>query len=368
MTSIRSLCKDWAGRGLMRLLEATLGRQPLSPDSFDRSKVKSILVIRQHDQLGDFLLATPALRALREHFPSARIALVVREYFQDVASMVPFVDEVIVFRERASRWTWANGTAFYHSLRSNWDLTVVLNTVSHSLTSDVLASISRARFVLGSGARVFAGSSRNFFYNLIAPGPGGERHQTLQNLDILEYIGVRTQDYSPRIEVSDSGEREARRELEARGIVPGRRAIGFHLGAGKEPNRWPVARFAELASRLTGSGGAQVVLFWGAKEEDLRRQFVAQAGQGGVEVGPPELRKLPALFRQCDALICNDTGIMHLAAAAGVRLVAIFGPTNPEEWKPLGVRIACVRHPSHRTEEVTVEAVIRALEELLRFE
>ena len=368
MTPIWSLGKDSAGRGLMRLLEATLGREPLSPDSLDRSTIKSILVIRQHDQLGDFLLATPALRAMREHFPAARIALVVREYFQDVARMVPYVDEVIVFRERASRWTWANGSAFYRDVRRGWDLTVVLNTVSHSLTSDVVASMSRARYVLGSGARVFAGSRRNFFYNLIAPGPGGERHQTLQNLDILEYIGVGTRDYSPRIEVPDSGEREARRELEALGIVPGRRVIGFHLGAGKEPNRWPVARFAELAIRLSGSGGAQLILFWGPKEEDLHRRFVERAGVRSVEVGHRELGKLAPLFKRCDALICNDTGILHLAAAAGVRLVAIFGPTDPEEWKPLGVRIVCVRHPSHRTEDVTVEVVAGALEEVLRFE
>ncbi len=282
--------------------------------------------------------------------------------------MVPYVDEVMVFRERVSRWTWAYGIAFYRHLRRGWDLTVVLNTVSHSLTSDVLASMSRSRFVLGSGARKFAGSSRNFFYNLIAPGPSGERHQTLQNLDILAYIGVGTRDYSPRIQVPDSEVREARRELEARGIVPGRRVIGLHLGAGKEPNRWPVARFAELAIRLSGSGGAQLILFWGPKEEDLHRRFVEQAGVRAVEVGHPELRKLAALFRQCDALICNDTGIMHLAAAAGVRLVAIFGPTDPEEWKPMGVRIVCVRHPSRRTEDVSVQDVAQALEEVLRFE
>jgi ADP-heptose:LPS heptosyltransferase len=368
MTSVWSLPRDSARRGFMRFLEATRGRKPLLPGSVDRALIKSILVIRQHDQLGDFLLATPALRAIRETFPAARIAIVVREYFQDVARMVPYVDEVMVFRERATRWSWSRGTAFYRRLRRGWDLTVVLNTVSHSLTSDVLASLSRARYVLGSGARVFAGSRRNFLYNLIAPGPDGERHQTLQNLDIVQYIGISTHDYSPRIEVPDSEERVAHRELEARGIVPGRRVIGFHLGAGKEPNRWPVARFGELAARLSGSNGAQVVLFWGPKEEDLRRQFVEQAGPRTVEAGHPELRKLAAMFRRCDALVCNDTGIMHLAAAAGVRLVAIFGPTDPEVWKPLGVRIVCLRHPSRRTGDVPVDEVVRALEEVRRFE
>src|ERR1700690_4079022 len=108
---------DYVRNTGMALLQSAVGREVLRPKSLDRSAVRSILVVRQHDQLGDFLLSTPALRALREHFPAARIGLVVREYFEEIARLVPFVDDVLVFRGRMSEWSWGSVRSFVHGLR-----------------------------------------------------------------------------------------------------------------------------------------------------------------------------------------------------------------------------------------------------------
>ena len=356
-----SRARDFGRRGSMAVLEKIFGQEILRPESVDHETIRSILVVRQHDQLGDFLLSTPVCRALREHFPAARISLVVREYFQGIALLIPSVDEVVVFRERVSRWSWKRGREFLRGLRSGRDLAIVLNTVSHSLTSDLLARCSGARYVLGSEARVFSGSSRNFFYNLLAADSDPGRHQTQRNLDIVRHIGVDTRDCSPDVVISESGSRLARRELEAMGFDPALPAIGMHLGAGKKPNRWPVTHFAELARSLTRSRSLQIVLFWGPAEEELRTQFAGRAGIHTVDAGHPDLQKLAAYCAQCTALVCNDTGVMHLGAAAGVPVVAIFGPTNPDEWKPLGVRIHCLRAASQRTEDVSVEDALDAL-------
>jgi ADP-heptose:LPS heptosyltransferase len=354
-----------AAKVRMMVLQGLFGREVVNPESVDRRSIRSILVVRQHDQLGDFLLSTPVVRALREHFPTARIGLLVREYFQGIARLIPSVDEVLVYRERLSGWSWSNGRSFLQGLRSGWDLAVVPTTVSHSLTSDLLGHFSGARYLLGSEARLFPGATRNFFYNLVARGCGAHRHQTQCNLDIVRHIGVDTADLSPRLAIPDSERRQALRDLGAMGYNPEIPAIAMHLGAGKKPNRWPVARFARLARRLADLGEVQILLFWGPGEDELRTLFAGSAGVKTIDLGHPGLSRLAAFCAESTALVCNDTGIMHLGAAAGTPVVAIFGPTDPEIWKPLGVNIACLRAASQRTEDVDDGDVMNGLRDLV---
>jgi ADP-heptose:LPS heptosyltransferase len=357
--------RDSAAEAGMRVLERLFGQEVLPPEAVDRNSIRSILVVRQHDQLGDFLLSTPVVRALRGHFPAARIGLLVRGYFQGIARLVPSVDEVLVYRERIPDWSWKNGGSFLRALRGRWDLAVVPTTVSHSLTSDFLAHYSGARYLLGSEARVFRGATRNFFYNLVARACDEGRHQTQCNLDIVRHIGVDTADPSPRLVISESERHAALRGLAELGFRSGLPAVAMHLGAGKKPNRWPVAHFAELARRVSGPGGAQVILFWGPGEEELRSRFAESAGVQTIDAGHPELARLGAICAECTALVCNDTGIMHLGAAAGAPVVAIFGPTDPEIWKPLGAGVIALRAPSHRTEDVPVAGAMSALRSLV---
>jgi len=348
-------------RHYMPWLERLIGKEVLAPNQIDLSEVRRILVIRQHDMLGDFLLATPVLRALRQRMPQARLGVVVREYFAGVVGHHPFVDEALIFYEHGGRWTPKRVYDFWKQLRRRWDLVVVLNTVSHSFTSDLLAFFSGARYVLGSADRIFPGCTRNFFYNVIAPLAPAERHQSDRNLDIVRYLGIDTDDVSEAMQVLDAEKESARRKLTSLGLRSNRPVVGIHVGAGKIMNRWPALRFAELAQRLHDHHGAQIVLFWGVNEGELSRQFCERIDFAPVKVEPAELRELVACFAHCDVLVCNDTGVMHLCAAAGVPLVAIFGPTDPKEWKPIGKNFVAVRGKAAKIENVSVEQAYAAL-------
>jgi ADP-heptose:LPS heptosyltransferase len=346
---------------LIKALGGIASRPVAPPGAVDRASIRSILVVRQHDQLGDFLLSLPAVRALRRTFTEARIGLVVREYFGDIALLVPDVDEVIVFRERLSRWTWKSARAFIGALRRDWDLAVVLNTVSHSLTSDLLAHASGARTVLGTEERVFRGARRNFLYNLLAPQSPPLTHQAEKNLAIVRTIGAESVDGAPSLRFSQAELESAALELEKLGLDRARPAIGVHLGAGKAANRWPVERFAELAGSLAGGQGIQTIVFWGPQEEDLHARFASAVTGPVVGAGHPPLRKLAAYSRLCRAFVSGDTGIMHLASAAGVPVVALFGPTDPAQWKPPGAGVIVLRAASCRTEDITAAEVLGAL-------
>jgi len=359
-----SLIDRYLKPNVLRMLERLFSKDTISPREVHHSEIRRILVIRQHDQLGDFLLATPVLRALRERYPDARIGLLVRDYFADVASRVPGIDEVLVFRANLLHWTFKRFTTLWDQLRKRWDMTVVLNTVSHSLTSDVLAYLSGARYTVGSEAHVFPGCSRNFLYNVVAPLHRPPRHQTDRNLDIVRILDADTQDLSEEIRISENEQMSARERF-SKASLPAPLLIGMHIGAGKKPNRWPVKNFARLAEEVREKYGAEVILFWGLAEGDLCREFCRSVSFKPITMEPSSLVQLAACFSQCDAMVFNDTGVMHLAAAVGVPLVAIFGPTDPGEWMPIGKNCASIRGERGVTGNVSPEQVLRELQNLL---
>jgi heptosyltransferase-2 len=349
----------------LAFLERKLGKDVILPDEVDFSAIERILVLRQHDQLGDFLLSTPVLRALRGHFPKARIGVVVRDYFADVVQENPFVDEVLIVYEDGKNWTIRKLLQFWKQLRSGWDLAVVLNTVSHSLTTDLLAHFSKAKYILGSEHEVFPDCSRNFIYNLIAPYDPHERHQTDRNLDIVRYLGVNTTDLTELMHLSPQELEEARKELYKLDVQPDKPIVGLHVGAGKLFNRWPVGRFGELAQLLKEYNEVQILLFWGPGEEQLAQHFCQYTQFKPIKIAPVTIRKLAAYFKLCDAIICNDTGVMHLAAAVDVPLVAIFGPTDPAEWKPVGDKFIALRGDRKSTDAISTQQVYETLARLL---
>ena len=116
-------------RNWLRLFETWLDRGVVSPNLINLYAIRRILVVRQHDQLGDFLLSTPVFRALREFFPQAHIAVIARTYTAELAYHNPYLNEVLVVPEKLLWWTPAKIWRLLAGLRRGWDLAIVLNTV-----------------------------------------------------------------------------------------------------------------------------------------------------------------------------------------------------------------------------------------------
>jgi heptosyltransferase-2 len=349
---------------LLQAVERFAARSTVDPATVDLASVRSILVVRQHDMYGDFLLATPVFRALREHLPGVRIGAVVRESFSALLEGNPDVDEIVVVPRDRSTWGVRVFREMLSSLRRGWDVVIVLNTVSHSLTSDILALLTGSRVIVGSEHPPLRGATRNFLYNIIVAYARGVRHQSQRNLDIVRVLGIAESGLAERIVLSSGERAEALRHFRELGLDGRRPVIGFHPGAGKPKNRWPVERFAALADRAS-SEGAATLLFWGPPEEDLRDAFVASARRAHTLVPPATLRNLAAWFSQCDLVVCNDTGVMHLCASAGVPLLALFGPTPAQEWKPWGEKFTALQGDEGRVDAISVDEAHRAMTRIL---
>jgi heptosyltransferase-3 len=352
----------------LRFLENHIGKEPLDPAVLNDVHIQRILVIRQHDQLGDLLLSTPVFRALKTRFPDAHVTVIVRAYTEQILRYHPCIDEVLTFQEYLFRWTPRKAVRFWQTLRSGFDLAIVLNTVSHSLSSDMMAALSRAPFVLGPDHLVFRGCTRNFYYNLLAPYAKKEKHQSQQNLDVLRYIGIDTKELNEEIGLSAEEKTWAKVLLRQKKINLNQPVIGIHPGAGKLNNRWPADRFAETANRLREKLPVQIILFQGLHETHLVEQVCRHLNNDCIVLGELSLRQLAAIVSELHLFLCNDTGVMHVAASVGTPLVAIFGPTDPDLWKPWGEDFIAIRGKDQSVQNVEIETVLKKSVKILKKE
>jgi ADP-heptose:LPS heptosyltransferase len=348
------------------LLEKILGRPQLCFQDFDSSAVKRILIIRQHDQLGDFLLSTPAFRAVRLTFPDAHISLLARKYTTQLLENNWFVDNVITFYENGRDWNYRYFVSLWKNIRSKYDLVIVLNTVSHSLTSDFIAHLSNAKYVVGPDHLLYKGTSRNFFYNLLSPYRQAIVSQSQRNIDIVSPIGCETKNLSQEIFLTKDEKKQARACLKSSGWDGINKLVAIHPGAGKLGNRWPVENFASVAEKLWNNLKCAFFITWGPGEEELGKELTKKMNVPCFTAVEKNIRKFAGVLSQAHLLICNDTGVMHVGAAVGTPLVAIFGPTDPKQWKPVGELFMAIRGENKTCKAVSPNQVFRAANLLLR--
>jgi len=348
---------------LLALLVPPRAPSPLAPGS-----VRSILVVRQHDQLGDMLCAVPLLRALKAHFTKARITLVAAPVNHAIMLHHPLLDEVILYDKARLRRSPAALVRFLRRLRAGRpDLTLVPATVSTSATSDLLALLSRAGTRIGP--RSLSGR----------PNPGARcysqavdlsweqdprRHQTLRNLDLIATLG--TDRPSLRCEI---GLTAAEQEAASAVATPLRQKhpvlVGFHPGAGKRPNRWAAERFAAVADAAAEKYNAGIVLTAGPMDDEPVEEFLRHLRAPCELFRNKPVRQLAAMLDQLDIYLTNDTGVMHIAGGVRTHVLALFGPTDPLQWAPAGEKNRYIASTDGKIDSIAIEEVLAVLEVIL---
>ncbi len=362
------------GRKLKRLFVAVVARSSRRPKltlaGIRARRPQRILIVRQHNQMGDMVCATPALRAVRRAFPEARIALVTAPVNHEVVRHNPDLDQILLF----DRAVWRSPPRLLRFLadvrRFRADLAVVLNSVSFSVTSAWIAAVSGAPVIMGGDSRPFGWDLSRHLYSLELPSrPELDRHAVLHNLAPLEAVGIAAAGLDT-IVVAAPGEREAAAALLA-GLPADGALLVIHPGAGKAANLWPAERFAAIAGRAAAAG-ERVVVLQGPADGGVVGRFVAALAGAGRDATDGRIRVSPrqpvgvcaALLARCDRFLCNDTGLMHVAGAVGAPTLALFGPTDPALWKPLSPAARALRGEDGRLDTLGVEEVWRALRAL----
>ena len=328
-------------------------------------EIRNILVVRQHDQLGDMLCAIPLLRSLRERFPSAHMTLVASPKNYQIMLHNPYVDEVVNYDKRRFFPGLHNIWHFYRDITSRpYDLAVVPATVSISTTSNMIAFLSGAQ--LRVGPRVLQGrtNSTSFCFTTQVKldwTSEPRRHQTLRNLDVLQPLRITTPDLSCPLGFTTEEINTAKVLLEharSRHSI----LVGLHPGAGKAANRWHPEKFAMIANTLAQDRNAGIVITVGAMDKEPLLQIKQHLRCEYVIIEDQPLRRVAAMIDQLDLFITNDTGIMHVAGGTSVHTLSLFGPTDPLQWAPVGAKNRFISAKEGNIDSITVEEVYNVVE------
>lgn len=312
-----------------------------------RESIKRLLV-RAPNWIGDAVMCEPALRGLRSLFPQAELALMAKPPVAELFSGHPGVDRVAVYDAGGVHAGLAGKWALAGALRrQQFDMAVLFQNAFEAAFLTWLAGIPR-RYGYVTDGRAF------FLTDPVAvPDPGRITHQVRYYWNLLKPLGLSGEPWAPALTVSPDEEGAMGERLASAGIGSSDLLIGVNPGSTYGgAKRWLPDRFAEVARRLAGrlrevEGKDVAVAVLGAKgEEALGRDIAAEAGVRSVVLsGTTTIRELMAATKRCRLLVTNDTGPMHIAAAFGVPIVAVFGPTDWRTTAPYGQERSIVREP-----------------------
>ena len=205
------------------------------------ARPERILVTKQHNQLGDFILATPILESLAAAYPGAAIDYLASPVQAEAAGLSPTIRRVWLLAGKGISGRGRSLPALIRGLRrERYDLAIVLVTVSYSTTSALIAALSGARYRIAGRIAKSPPGAGLFHAEVTIPE---EAHETDRVLAHLAALGIEPSTRRPRLAVSDGEVAQARRIVRASLADPGEILVGIHPGAGKLPNRWPAAAY-----------------------------------------------------------------------------------------------------------------------------
>lgn len=293
--------------------------------------------------IGDLLTAFPALEALRERYPEAEITALVTPQTESLLQGAGLVDRVMVL----DKYLFDDAGGFLQPRRLAALLRLAADLRSRSFDAAILlhhlitwAGVAKyALLMMATGARWRVGldDGRGRFLNLSARDGGfGAVHEVDCWLEVVRLLGATSTEPRVRICWGQEDEAFARRAWFRLGLASTDSVVAVHPGSGSYSpvRRWYPERYAAVAAALAADGLIPLVVA-GPGEEELARRVATGAG-GGCRVleGVPSARKLAAVLAACRLFVGNDGGVMHLAFAAGVPVVAVFGPSNHRAWGP----------------------------------
>lgn len=300
------------------------------------------LLVRSTNWIGDAVMTTPAVRAIRHNFPHARISLLAKPWVAPVFAHSPYVDEIIVY-EANGRHKGVGGTiCLARDLRPRrFDAAILLQ---NAIEAALIAFMARIPQRIG-----FDTDARRLLLTHPVRCTKAIKaiHQTGYYLKILEGVGLATGRQTLELSLGIEDRHRAKQLLAQYDITPDRRVVGLNPSATFGPaKQWFPERYASLGDRLSSQLDAMIIIFGGPADRELGQRIVRMMAAPAVDLsGRTSLGEAMALIDRCDAFVTNDSGLMHVAAALNTPLVAIFGSTNFTTTSPYSPTSRIVRVP-----------------------
>ena len=323
------------------------------------------------------MLTTPAIKAVREAYPDACLAMIIRPYTELAVKSNPCLNEVIVYDKYGRHKSMLAGIGFAKELKNkNFDLCIVFHPTNRMHIITYLAGIPRR-----------IGYDENFSFLLTDRIKNtkheGKMHEAGYNLRMLKLLGIESNEKELYVPVDDQAVKFIDKLLLESGIGKEDKVIAIHPGASCPSKIWPLERFAKLADRLIENYGVKIVVIGGQGSRDIFRVNSMKKFMQKEPLflsGKLNVSRLTALLKRAALFISNDSGPVHLAVAVKTPVVAIFGRNqpglSPTRWGPLGPKDIvlhkdigcsgiCLAHNCKRgfecLEAISVENVLSAI-------
>lgn len=343
----------------------------------DEKRRYRILLIRT-DRIGDVLLSTPAIKAVRDSYPSAHIAVMVRPYVEDIVDGNPHLDEVILYDKDNKHRGFFGSLRFISDLRrKRFDLAIVLHPTVRSNLIPFLAGIPER-----------VGYDKKFGFLLTKRLKDtkhlGEKHEIDYNFDVLRATGIIAKDRALYMPMKSEYERVIDRFMALNDLGNKDTIVAVHPGASCPSKCWPAYRFGRVADELIARHNVKIVIIGGPSDAKTVNDVKTGMFRSPIVLSEEHsLGEVAALLRKCKLLISNDSGPVHIAVAVGTPVVSIFGRLDPglspQRWGPVGPRdivlhkdVGCEECLAHNCkigfkclDAITVEDVLSAAERLL---
>jgi heptosyltransferase III len=289
--------------------------------------MRNILIIKLR-YIGDVLLATPTVRAIKAARQDFRITMMVNRGTEDVLSGNQDLDEIMVLDKE--------------SLASQWQLIAGLRRRRFDTVIDLTDGDRSAFLSWVSGAPVRIGFNdehrwRGKWYTHVVPSQSGIQHRIDRDLEALKPMSIHASSKDPQLRLTPEEGNSADELLDQLGVQRSQPMVILQPGARYWFKAWPPERFAELAERLMSQHGCQVLIGGSDQDIDLAEQIRQMVkSRPIVMAGRTTIKQFAAIAKKSVLFVGNDSGAMHIASAVGTPVVALFGPSNPREWGPRG--------------------------------
>ena len=305
-----------------------------------RSEVKNILIIKW-GALGDIVMSTSAIAAVRENYPDAKITILSNHLMTQILPEGFLYNELIVIKTKGNRVdeSFLNQLKLIYELRKRkFDLAINLRWTSER--GAVLAFLSGAKYRVSSGPKNVMG-----LYTIHAEAPSGRYHEIHRNLDIVKALGITVKDEIPTIFISENDQKFADQFFQKNNLSKDN-TICIHPGASRPIRAWMPDRFHEIIKLAVEKLNVKIIITWGADEEKLARNVADGLGPNViVSERTKSIGELAAIIKNSTLFFSNCTGPMNVAVADRTTVVALLGSSDPTDWGAYGESNTNIKSP-----------------------
>ena len=300
------------------------------------------VLIRSANWVGDAVMSLPTIDALRLNLPEAEVAILAKPWVAEIFQRNPAVNRVILYQSpgvhqgAAGKWRLAKQLK-----KERFDLAVLIQNAFEAALISLMAGIPRRAGYNTDGRTLL----------LNHPVPVDQKvksgHQVDYYLGLVRALGFQAANRIPSLKISEGRQMEAGQTLYSLGIGETEKIVGISPGATfGSAKQWFPERYGELTARIYQNFTKRILIFGSRGDQKVAAQVREKARVPLIDLtGTTTLAQAMALIARCRLFVTNDSGLMHVAAALGVPVIAIFGSTDPEKTGPLGNNCRVLRKP-----------------------